>query len=61
MVYTAKDQELIYETKSTQLMHHLEEWIETYLDEVDKKELKENYDRYFAGVPEERRGIWISM
>jgi hypothetical protein len=61
MVYTAKHQELIYETKSTQLMHQLEEWIATYLDDLKKRELKKSYDRYFEGVPEAQRGIWISM
>ena len=61
LTFTAKDQELIYETKSTQLMQKLEDWIETYLDDTQRHELGESFDRYFEGVPEEQRGIWISM
>ena len=61
IMYGVRNKELIFEVNSTELMHQVEKWMDTQLDDFAKDEVKRSYDRYFEGVPEEQRGIWIRM
>jgi hypothetical protein len=47
--------------KSTRIMYELEEWLDKIMSDEDRKSKKNAYDKYFEGVPEEARGIYIQM
>jgi hypothetical protein len=49
------------DVKSVAVMHEFEEWLDTVMTPADKQERQDAYERYWEGVPEDERGIEISV
>lgn len=51
----------ILEVKSTQIVHEFQDWLESRMDDTQLLELSESFDKYWEGVPTERRGMRVQM
>jgi hypothetical protein len=51
----------ILESKSTQIVHEFQDWIESRISKLQLSELNQSFDKYWDGVPVEKRGMRIQM